>query len=42
VPRMPNREGRQCCGRDEGRPLGVGCRTRLQTPSRCVGQEPAW
>ena len=24
VPRMPNREGRQCCGRDEGRPLGVG------------------
>jgi putative transposase len=42
VPRMPNREGRQCCRRDEGRPLGVGCRTRLQTPSRCVGQEPAW
>ena len=23
-------------------PSESGCRTRLQTPSRCVGQEPAW
>ena len=32
VPRMPNREGRQCCGRDEGRPLGVGVRDQAPNP----------
>ena len=31
VPRMPNREGRQCCGRDEGGPL-VGVQD--QAPNR--------
>jgi transposase InsO family protein len=32
VPRMPNREGRQCCGRDEGRPLGVGVQDQAPNP----------
>ena len=32
VPRMPNREGRQCCGRDEGRPLGVGVQDQASNP----------
>jgi Integrase core domain len=32
VPRMPNREGRQCCGRDEGRPLGVGVQDQARNP----------
>jgi hypothetical protein len=32
VPRMPNREGRQCCRRDEGRPLGVGVQDQAPNP----------
>ena len=32
VPRMPNQEGRQCCGRDEGRPLGVGVQDQAPNP----------
>ena len=32
VPRMPNREGRQCCGRDEGGPLGVGVQDQAPNP----------
>ena len=32
VPRMPTREGRQCCRRDEGRPLGVGVQDQAPTP----------
>jgi hypothetical protein len=32
VPRMPNCEGRQCCGRDEGRPFGVGVQDQAPNP----------
>ena len=32
VPRMPTREGRQCCRRDEGRPLGVGVQDQAPNP----------
>jgi len=32
VPRMPNREGRQCCGRDEGSPLGAGVQDQAPNP----------
>jgi hypothetical protein len=32
VPRMPNREGRQYCGRDEGGPLGVGVQDQAPNP----------
>jgi putative transposase len=42
VPRMPNREGGNAAEEMRAGPSESGCRTRLQTPSRCVGQEPAW
>ena len=37
-------KGRQCCGRRDAGPgpSESGCRTGLRTPSRGVGQEPAW
>jgi transposase len=37
VPRMPNREGRQCCRRDEGRPLGVGVQDQAPNHLRLRG-----
>jgi transposase len=42
VPRMPTEEGGSAAEEMRGGPSESGCRTRLQTASRCAGQEPGW
>jgi putative transposase len=42
VPRMPTEKGGNAAEEMRAGPSESGCRTRLQTTSRCVGQEPAW
>jgi hypothetical protein len=42
VPRMPTEKGGNAAEEMRVGPSESGCRTRLQTSSRCGGQEPAW
>jgi transposase len=47
VPRMRpetprGRKGSNAAGEMRAGPSESGCRTRLQTASRCAGQEPGW
>jgi hypothetical protein len=42
VPRMPTEKGGNAAEEMRAGPSESGCRTRLQTTSRCAGQEPAW